>query len=126
MEYTASHKNSFKRWVKDGILHYDTPQILALIQPPVSMSTYFFGIKKKQFWRTFDAEFNLEIKIPSIVLNKIFLIFQILCGIILSMMKSLKKKDFLVKIMQNLRTLPCQNTVVVGFFCQSNYALKEF
>ena len=42
------------------------------------------------------------------------------------MMKSLKKKDFLVKIMQNLRILPCQNTVVVDFFCQSNYALKEF
>ena len=31
MEYTVSHKNSFKWPVKDDILYYDTPLILALI-----------------------------------------------------------------------------------------------
>ena len=46
MEYTACLKNNFKWPVKDDILYYDTPQILASIQPPDSRSTYFFGIKE--------------------------------------------------------------------------------
>ena len=46
MVYTASHKNSFKKSVKDDILHYDTPQILASIQQPAPISNCFFGIKK--------------------------------------------------------------------------------
>ena len=117
MEYTASHKNSFKRWVKDGILHYDTPQILALIQPPVSINNCFFGIKRT--WRTFDVDVNLEIKLLGTVLNKMFLIFQTFCSIVLLRMKNLKKKHSQVKILQNLRILPCQNALVVDFFCQS-------
>ena len=47
MEYTASCKNGF-RLVKDGILYYDTPRILALIQPPAPISNCFFGIKKQE------------------------------------------------------------------------------
>ena len=46
MEYTASRKNSFKWSVKDDILNYDTPQILALIQQPAPISNCFFRIKK--------------------------------------------------------------------------------
>ena len=46
MEYIASHKSSFKWSVKDDILHYDTPQILALIQQPASISNCFLGVKK--------------------------------------------------------------------------------
>ena len=49
MEYTASHKNSFIWSVKDDILYYDTPQILASIQPPAPISNRFFGIKKEEF-----------------------------------------------------------------------------
>ena len=37
MQYAGSRKNSFKWLVKDGILHYDTPQILASIQQPVTI-----------------------------------------------------------------------------------------
>ena len=46
MEYTASHKNSFKWSVKDVVLHYDALQILALIQQPAPISNCFFVIKK--------------------------------------------------------------------------------
>ena len=46
MEYTASRKSSFKWLFNDGILHYDTPQILALIQQPVTIYNCFFSIKK--------------------------------------------------------------------------------
>ena len=42
------------------------------------------------------------------------------------MMKCLKKKHSQVKIQQNLRILPSQNALVVNFFCQSNFAVKEF
>ena len=42
MEYAASRKNSFKWPGKDDILYYDTPQILALIQPPAPISNRFF------------------------------------------------------------------------------------
>ena len=48
MEYTASRKKSFKRLVKDDILYYGTPQILALIQPPAAISNLFFGIKEQE------------------------------------------------------------------------------
>ena len=72
MEYTASHKNSFKWLVKDDILQQDTQQILASIQQPTPISNFFFGIKKTQAWRTFNADVNLEIKIPNTVLNKVF------------------------------------------------------
>ena len=48
MEYTASCKNSFKWPVKDDILYYDTPQILASIQPPAQISNRFFRIKKQE------------------------------------------------------------------------------
>ena len=41
-------------------------------------------------------------------------------------MKCLKKKHSQVKILQNLSFLPCQNALVVDFFCQSNFALKKF
>ena len=72
MKYTASRKNSFKWSIKDDILHYDTPLILALIQQPAPICNCFFRIKKKtQALRTFIADVNLEIKIPSTVLNKI-------------------------------------------------------
>ena len=46
MVYIASRKNSFKRLVKDDILHYDTPHILASIQQPAPISNCFFEIKK--------------------------------------------------------------------------------
>ena len=42
IEYTASCKNSFKVPVKDDILYYDTPQILASIQLPAPISNRFF------------------------------------------------------------------------------------
>ena len=48
MEYTASCKNGFRRLVKDDILYYDTPWILAFIQPPAPISNCFFGIKKQE------------------------------------------------------------------------------
>ena len=63
---------------------------------------------------TFMAKVNLEIKIPGTVLKKIFLIFQTFYGIILLRMKYSKKKHSEVKILQNIRILPCQN--VVGLF----------
>ena len=71
---------------------------------------------KTHTWQTFIAEVNLEIKTPGTALNKIFLIFQIFSGIILVRMKSLKKKHSQVKILQNLRILPCQNALVDDFF----------
>ena len=46
MDYTASHKNSFKWSVKDDILHYDLTHILALIQQPAPICNCFFRIKK--------------------------------------------------------------------------------
>ena len=49
MEYAASHENSFQWSVKDDILHYHIPQILALIQPPGSIGNCFFGIRKHKF-----------------------------------------------------------------------------
>ena len=45
MKYAASRKDSFKWPVKDDILYYDTPQMLAWIQPPTPISNCFFGIK---------------------------------------------------------------------------------
>ena len=48
MEYTASCKNSFKWPVKEDILYYETPQILASIQSPAPISYCFFGIKKEE------------------------------------------------------------------------------
>ena len=48
MEYATSHKNSFKWLVKDDILHYDTPQILTLIQQAAVISNCFFKIKKHE------------------------------------------------------------------------------
>ena len=48
MEYANSHKNSFKWLVKDDILHYGTPQILALIQQVAPISNCFFKIKKHE------------------------------------------------------------------------------
>ena len=72
MEYTASHKNSFKWSVKDDILHYDTPQILALIQQPAPICNCFFRIKNTSL-KNFHCNVNQEIKIPSTVLNKNFL-----------------------------------------------------
>ena len=115
--YPASHKHSFKWSVKDDILH--------LIQQQAPISNCFFEIKK-QAWGTFVADVSLEIKIPGTALNKIFLIFQICCSIILLRMKSLKKKYSQVKILQNLRILPCQNLLVMDFFCKSDFALKFF
>ena len=106
MGYTTSCKNSFKWPVKDDILHYDTPQILAWIQEPAP---------KTWPWRTFVADVNLEIKIPGTVLNKTFLIFQIFCVKILLKMKYSKKKHS-SKILQNLRILPCQKALVADFF----------
>ena len=47
MKYTVSRKNSFKWSIKDDILHYDTPLILALIQQPAPICNCFFRIKKK-------------------------------------------------------------------------------
>ena len=48
MEYTASRKNSFKWPVKDDVLYYDTPQILASIQQPAPISNCFFRIKEHE------------------------------------------------------------------------------
>ena len=47
MKYTASRKSSFKWSIKDDILHYETPLILALIQQPAPICNCFFRIKKK-------------------------------------------------------------------------------
>ena len=44
MDYIASGENSFKWLAKDDILHYDTPQILASIQQPVTIYNCFFRI----------------------------------------------------------------------------------
>ena len=46
VEYTASHKKSFKWSVKNGILHYDTTDILASTQQPTPICNCFFRIKK--------------------------------------------------------------------------------
>ena len=48
MEYTASRKNSFKWPVKDDILYYDTPKVLAPIQQPAPISDCFFRIKEHE------------------------------------------------------------------------------
>ena len=77
--------------MKDDTLHYDTLQILTLIQEPAPISNRFLGIKKHPIL-TFVADVNLEIKIPGTVLNKTFVIFQIFCVIILLKMKYSKKK----------------------------------
>ena len=58
MEYTASPKNSFKWPVKNDILYYDKPHILASIQLPAPISNYFFGIKKQEL-----EELSLQISI---------------------------------------------------------------
>ena len=42
MEYTGSCKNTFKWPGKDDIFFYDTPQILASIQPPAPIGNRFF------------------------------------------------------------------------------------
>ena len=123
MEYTASHKNSFKWSFKDDVLHYDTPQILASIQQPASIWNCFFKIKNTSL-KNFHCNANLEITIPSTVLNKIFYIFQIFCSIILVRTKCLKKKNSQVKVLRNVWILPSQNPLVIDFFCQSNFALK--
>ena len=73
---------------------------------------------------TFIAKVNLEIKIPGTVLKKIFLIFQIFCGIIWLRMKYSKKKHSQVKILQKLRILPHQNVVAVDFFLSIKFYIK--
>ena len=116
MGYTTSCKNSFKWPVKDDILHYDTPQILAWIQEPAP---------KTWPWRTFVADVNLEIKIPGTVLNKTFLIFQIFCVIILLKMKYSKKKHS-SKNNAKSKDFTVPKSTSSRFFCQSNFELKEF
>ena len=48
VEYTASHKKSFKWSLKDDILHYDTTHILASIQQPAPICNCFSRIKKQK------------------------------------------------------------------------------
>ena len=45
MEYTASHKDSFKWALTDDRLHYDIPDF-SFDSTTTPISNYFFGIKK--------------------------------------------------------------------------------
>ena len=64
-------------------------------------------------------------KILGTVLNNIFN-FPNFLGIIFLSMKCLKKKQSQIKILQNLRILPPQNSLEIDFFCVSNFELTEF
>ena len=125
MEYTASCKNRFKWTIKDDILYYDTPQLLALIQPPAPISSRFFRIKKQELeelslqmstWNE-DSRYSFKQNIFN---------FPNFLGIIFLSMKCLKKKQSQIKILQNLRILPLQNSLEIDFFCVSNFELTEF
>ena len=124
MEYTASCKNSFKWPVKDDILYYDTPQILALIQPPAPISNRFFRIKKQELeelslqmstWNE-DSRYSFKQNIFN---------FPNFLGIIFLSMKCLKKKQSQIKILQNLRILPRQNSLVIDFFLSIKFWIKR-
>ena len=124
MEYTASCKNSFKWPVKDDILYYDTPQILALIQPPAPISNRFFRIKKQELeelslqmstWNE-DSRYSFKQNIFN---------FPNFLDIIFLSMKYLKKKQSQIKILQNLRILPRQNSLVIDFFLSIKFWIKR-
>ena len=71
---------------------------------------------KNKSLKNFCCRCQLGIKIPGTDSNKMFLIFQTFCSIILLRMKYSKKEHLQIKILQNLEILPCQNTLVVYFF----------
>ena len=124
MEYTASHKHSFKWALTDDRLHYDIPDF-SFDSTTTPISNCFFGIKK-QAWGTFVADVKLEIKFPGIVLNKLFLVFQIFCGIILLRIKGLKKKHSSKNTAKYKDFTKPKCTSSGFFFSQSDFALKEF
>ena len=124
MEYTASFKNRFKWTIKDDILYYDTPQLLALIQPPAPISNRFFRIKKQELeelslqmstWNE-DSRYSFKQNIFN---------FPNFLGIIFLSMKCLKKKQSQIKILQNLRILPRQNSLVIDFFLSIKFWIKR-
>ena len=97
-----------------------THQILALIQQPVKICNCFF---KNTNLKNFHCRCQLGNSKHSFKQN--ITNFPICCCIFLVRMKCSKKKHPQVKIMQNLRILPCQ-TQQYSRSVLPNYKLKNF
>ena len=111
-------------WSKT-IYYTITHQILALIQQPASISNWFFGIKKCNL-RNFCCECQLGNEDSRYSLKQNIFNFPNIfwCNFIKD--EKFEEETLSSKILQNLRILPCQNSLVVDFFCKSDFALKRF
>ena len=124
LEYTASRKKSFEWSFKDDILHYDTTHTLASIQP-APIGTVSSELRNTSL-RNFHCRCQLGNKGSRYSFKQNVLNFPNLLWYNFSKDEMFEEETLSSKNTAKFKDFTMSKCTSSGFFCQSNFVLKEF